>query len=58
MKSFRTEIDGFTICEDFNSKGFYRLRILLGKKHLYVEMNPEQSSFPPLFVGLGFLKED
>jgi len=54
MISFNTEISGFTIKEDFNGKGFYRIRILLNKKHLYVKMNPEQSSFPPLLIGHGF----
>ena len=58
MKTLKTEINGFTIKEDFNSRGFYRVRILLGNRHLYVEMNPEQSSFPPLVVGYGFIKED
>ena len=58
MKVLKTEIEGITIKEDFNSKGFYRLRILFKNMHLYVQMNPEQSSFPPWLKDHGLIKED
>jgi len=46
MIGFKIEIDGYTISDDFNGKGYYRTRLLFGKTHLAVQMNPEQSSFP------------
>jgi len=58
MIGLKTEIDGFTISEDFNGKGFYRVRILHEDTHLYVQMNPEQSSFTPWLKHHGCIKED
>ena len=53
----RTDFNGFTHCEDYNGKGFYRIRILLGRQHIYVQMNPEQSSFLPWLKNHGMSKE-
>jgi len=60
----RTEMDGFTICDDFNGRTHKRTRIIqpldenLGAgRHLYVKQNSEYSSFPVWLRGHGH-KED
>jgi len=59
MITFITEYEGCNHYEDFTGKGFYRIRITTASgKYLYVQMNPEQSSFPPWLKNHGLTMED